>query len=190
MVELVGTMNRGIINTGLCKKAARFAQERHAKQQRKYTGEPYFNHLVEVAVTLDWAGEDEATVCAGFLHDTLEDTDTTFFEIGEHFGLEVATLVDMVTDIAPSGGLNRARRKELERNHLRNASPAGKSLKLADLLSNTPSIMERDPKFGRVYLEEKRLLLPFLREGNPVLYRMASNVLQRFAAENPEQPQR
>jgi (p)ppGpp synthase/HD superfamily hydrolase len=189
MLELVGTMNRGVINTGLCKKAARFARERHDRfpkkpenRFRKYTGEPYFNHVVEVAVLLDWAGEEEHTVCAGFLHDTLEDTETTFFELGEHFGLHVATLVDMVTDVAPpQAGLNRAQRQAIERNHLRGASPEGKSLKLADVCSNTVSIMERDPKFGPVYLEEKRLLLPFLRGGNPLLFAQASHILSKWS---------
>jgi hypothetical protein len=87
-----------------------------------------------------------------------------------------------VTDVAPpEKGLNRAARKHIERNHLRNASPGGKSVKLADICSNSGSIMERDAKFGRVYLEEKRLLLPYLRGGNPLLFEQASHIIQRYS---------
>jgi (p)ppGpp synthase/HD superfamily hydrolase len=174
---------RSILRTGLCQKAYRFALAKHGDQKRKYTGEPYINHPVEVAVTLDWAGEDEATVCAGFLHDTIEDTDTTFFELIDEFGVDIATLVVEVTDVAPPGpNINRARRKEIERNHLRSASPRGKSVKLADTLSNTPSILALDPGFGRVYLQEKRLLLPYLREGNPLLFEEARRFLGKATA--------
>lgn len=169
-----------VLDNYICKKAARFAQAKHEKQPRRYTGEPYFNHLVEVAVTLAWAGEGEDTVSAGFLHDTLEDTNTTFFELADEFGLNIATLVDEVTDIAPpKEGMNREKRKEIERNHLRAASPCGKSVKLADMLSNTPSIIARDPGFAKIYLPEKRLLLPYLKAGNPLLFEMASSFLSK-----------
>lgn len=168
-----------ILGTGLCKKAYRFAKERHGDQKRKYTGEPYINHTVEVAVTLDWLGYDENLVCAGFLHDTLEDTDTEFFELVHEFDVDIANLVAEVTDVAPpAAGLNRAKRKEIERNHLRNASPRGKTLKLADSYSNTPSIIERDPGFAKVYIHEKRLLLPYLKAGDPTLFKLVSDVLR------------
>lgn len=176
-----------IIKSELCQKAARFARERHDRfpkkpenRFRKYTGEPYFNHCVEVAVTLAWAGESEEVISAGFLHDTIEDTDTTFFDLVDHFGIYTATLVAEVTDIAPPAeGMNRAQRKEIERNHIRSASYCGKSIKLADMLSNTSSIVERDLKFARVYVPEKRLLLPFLRDGNPLLFKQASEMLAK-----------
>jgi (p)ppGpp synthase/HD superfamily hydrolase len=171
-----------IINTNrLCSRAAKFAAEKHKYQKRNYTREPYFNHCVEVAVTLEWAGEDEETICAGLLHDTIEDTPTTFFELVDVFGVDIATLVSEVTDIAPpTEGMNRAQRKEIERNHLRAASPRGKSVKLADIMSNTVSIAERDPGFAKVYLPEKKLLLPFLREGNPLLYERASAIVAKL----------
>ncbi len=47
------------------------------------------------------------------------------------------------------------------------------TIKLADLISNTRSIVERDPKFAVTYLAEKRELLKVLTDGDPALYRMA-----------------
>lgn len=54
------------------------------------------------------------------------------------------------------------------------ASPAAKTIKLADLIDNTRSIVERDPKFAQIYLAEKALLLEVLREGDATLWAMAA----------------
>src|SRR5947209_17569519 len=81
--------------------AACFAAERHAQQKRKgESQEPYINHLIEVAELI--AGSDSRLdpelIMAGFLHDTVEDTGTTFTELEERFGSDVAALVAEVTD--------------------------------------------------------------------------------------------
>src|SRR6185369_10989910 len=81
--------------------AARFAAEKHAQQKRKgVNGEPYFNHLLEVAELIAASGEDldVELVMAGFLHDTVEDTGVTFPELEGLFGSDVAGLVAEVTD--------------------------------------------------------------------------------------------
>lgn len=148
----------------LIQKAAKFAAERHTGQTRKYTGEPYFNHCHEVARTLSDAlcvvrDPDEEAIAAAYLHDTLEDTDTTYAELLKEFGARVADLVLQVTDVSKPEDGNRAARKKLDREHIWEASAMGQMIKLADLISNTHSIVERDPEFAKVYLEEKRLLL-------------------------------
>ncbi|MGZ4872431.1 MAG: HD domain-containing protein, partial [Candidatus Angelobacter sp.] len=69
--------------------AARFAAEKHAQQKRKgENGEPYFNHLLEVAelVAASSRDLDVELVMAAFLHDTVEDTGVTLPELEEHFG--------------------------------------------------------------------------------------------------------
>src|SRR6202043_3823404 len=81
--------------------AADFAARRHVKQRRKgAAGEPYINHLAEVAMLLAGASDasDAALVAAGFLHDALEDTPTEYEELVARFGTDVADLVAEVTD--------------------------------------------------------------------------------------------
>ncbi len=80
------------------KKAYRFATEKHSNQQRK-SGEPFIVHPVSVARILSDLNMDATSVVAGFLHDTLEDTDTTYEEIESLFGKEVADIVEGVTKI-------------------------------------------------------------------------------------------
>ena len=75
-----------------------FASERHSEQTRA-SGAPYVEHLVYTAWLLADLRFDAATVIAGLLHDTLEDTDTSFDELAQRFGREVAELVDGVTKI-------------------------------------------------------------------------------------------
>ena len=79
--------------------AAVFAAKKHGDQKRK-TGEPYLIHPIAVAEILVHIGMDADTVCAGLLHDTLEDTDTTEEEISTTFGKEVGETVQAVTKIS------------------------------------------------------------------------------------------
>ena len=53
------------------------------------------------------------------------------------------------------------------------ATPEAKTIKLADLIDNTKSIVEHDPRFAKVYLEEKRLLLEVLKDGDETLWQQA-----------------
>ena len=55
---------------------------------------------------------------------------------------------------------------------------AGKTIKLADLISNTQSIVANDPGFARIYLREKASLMDVLREGDPDLWASANHLLQ------------
>lgn len=71
-----------------------FATKAHEGQLRKVTQSPFIIHPLAVGCTLADAGEDEDVVVAGFLHDTVEDTDVTLDQIRDEFGDEVAELVD------------------------------------------------------------------------------------------------
>jgi guanosine-3',5'-bis(diphosphate) 3'-pyrophosphohydrolase len=84
---------------GLAREAYGFAREAHAGQERKGDGSPYINHPIELARLLHAAGHtDQELLAAAFLHDTVEDTDTTLEEIGEAFGAGVRDLVDAMTE--------------------------------------------------------------------------------------------
>lgn len=77
----------------LIEKAKQFAKKAHEGQMRKLTGTPMFEHLERVANILQEAGFPEEVVAAGFLHDTVEDTDVTIEDILLHFGEKVAFIV-------------------------------------------------------------------------------------------------
>lgn len=80
-------------------KAYNYANDLHKGQYRQ-SGEEYIIHPLTVAYILAELGADSDTICAGLLHDTLEDTNTTKEEIAENFGSDVANLVDGVTKIS------------------------------------------------------------------------------------------
>jgi (p)ppGpp synthase/HD superfamily hydrolase len=151
------------------KQAIAFARIAHGDQVRKYTGEEYYNHPIEVAETVATVTDDTNMYIAAILHDTVEDTVATTEDIELFFGSDVATLVSELTDVSrPSDG-NRAARKAKDRDHLAKASPRAQTIKYADLLSNTASISEHDPSFAVVYLREKKELLDVMLDGDPIL---------------------
>ena len=165
-----------IESVSLVEQARVFASEAHAvvQQVRKYTGEPYINHPQEVvAILLEYGITDPVMLAAAWLHDVVEDTGVPSEAIHAAFGNEVGCLVDGLTDTtAPSDG-PRAVRKAKARAYLAAQSPACKTIKLADLISNTRSIAERDPVFAVTYMAEKRLLLEVLRKGDAHLWAVA-----------------
>ncbi|MDH4266913.1 MAG: HD domain-containing protein, partial [Deltaproteobacteria bacterium] len=84
---------------GMIEKAYVFSAKVHQGQVR-LSGEPYLIHPLEVAAILADMKMDIATVASGLLHDTVEDTYTTFDEIKQTFGPEIAGLVDGLTKIS------------------------------------------------------------------------------------------
>jgi len=127
-------------------RALDFAARKHVHQRRKgELAEPYINHLSDVARLLAEAtnGEDATLVVAGLLHDTLEDTETTFDELAKEFGREVADLVAEVTD---DKSLPRTERKRLQIEQAPKKSRRAKMIKLADKASNLHSILLSPPK--------------------------------------------
>lgn len=152
-----------------------FAREVHAGHVRKYTGAPYFDHLAEVAgITASVAGQygllAEEMIATAFLHDCVEDRGVTLAEIDARFGNLVAIGVSGLSDLE-SG--NRAERKKLARDRLDLCSGWIQTIKVADLISNTASIVQHDHKFAVVYLSEARLLLDVLGKADPRLLAMA-----------------
>ncbi|CAJ0925538.1 unnamed protein product [Ranitomeya imitator] len=127
-------------------EAANFAAEKHKAQRRKDAEEtPYINHPIGVARILSHeAGIDDVAVLqAALLHDTVEDTNTTFLEIEETFGLEVRRIVEEVTD---DKTLPRMRRKQLQIEHAPHCSHKAKLVKLADKLYNLRDLKRSTPK--------------------------------------------
>lgn len=161
-------------------KAKEFATAAHARigQKRKYSGEDYIVHPAEVAELVRSVPHTEEQLAAAWLHDTVEDTGVTFGEIYLQFGLAVLRLVEDLTDVSKPEHGNRAARRTIDLEHTRKGSPEAHTVKLADLISNSRSIIERDLGFAKVYLPEKARLLPVLRDGDPALYAYAYRLLE------------
>ena len=161
----------------IVRKAQVYAMAAHAAvgQKRKYTGEPYIVHPAEVAsIVASVPGATPDMVAAAWLHDVIEDTGCTFTDVHMAFGIDIATMVGWLTDVSKPEDGNRARRKAIDREHTAQAPAEVQTIKLADLISNSRSIMQHDPEFARVYLEEKRLLLEVLTRGDAGLHARAS----------------
>jgi (p)ppGpp synthase/HD superfamily hydrolase len=159
-------------------RAKQFATQAHASidQRRKYSGELYIVHPAAVVEIVRSVDHTEAMLAAAWLHDTVEDTPVTLEDIKREFGDEVAELVEMLTDVSRPEDGNRAVRKEIDRQHTARASRAAKTIKLADLIENSCSILAHDRGFARTYLREKARLLEVLQEGDSALLQQATEI--------------
>lgn len=97
LIALVRTYNPRS-NADLIRKAYDYGRKMHEGQFR-HSGEPYFSHPVAVAAILTEQRLDDATIITALLHDTIEDTRSTYTEVAQMFGAEVAELVDGVTKL-------------------------------------------------------------------------------------------
>lgn len=154
-------------------KAMLYAMDKHKNQVRKYTGEMYFAHLAEVAGITASVSTDPVHIAVAYLHDVMEDRGISYTELLLEFGPTVADGVGWLSDLEKG---NRATRKELSRQRLAMAPGWVQTIKCADLISNTKSIVKFDPTFAKVYLAEKRLLLDVIRNANPLLWSAASGM--------------
>lgn len=156
--------------------AHEFAAYAHRDQKRKYTGEPYFNHCEEVARLVSTVTNDSDMISAAYLHDVVEDTDISSYVISQVFSSKISDLVWWLTDKSRPEDGNRAARKKIDREWLGRAPNDAKTIKCADLISNTRSIVDRDPKFAKTYLAEKRLLMPCLVGADERLWSAANEL--------------
>jgi guanosine-3',5'-bis(diphosphate) 3'-pyrophosphohydrolase len=126
-------------------RAISFAAEKHRNQRRKdEEASPYINHPIALAALLVSVGgvEDVVVLQAAILHDTVEDTDTTFAELAEHFGAQVASIVQEVTD---DKNLPKADRKQMQIDHAPHASREAALVKLADKICNLRDVVDAPP---------------------------------------------
>lgn len=158
-------------------KALDFATEAHKDQVRKYTGEPYIFHPIEVAQIVWNATEDINAASAALLHDVVEDTDVTAEEILKEFGPEVAELVHFVTKASEHSDGVRAIRKEMDRVHYAKGPALAQTIKLADVISNSVDVVEHDPGFAKIYLVEQGNLVASLTAGDYKLFELATEAI-------------
>jgi guanosine-3',5'-bis(diphosphate) 3'-pyrophosphohydrolase len=162
--EIIDTMaSKNSSDIALVSKAYEFSEEAH-KAQKRYSGDPYFIHPAEVGFYLAQAGLDANAICAGFLHDTIEDAGVKASTIEEQFGKEVLALVEGVTKL----GALRYRGLERHTESLRKLFAATAKdirvliIKLMDRLHNarTLQFVPKEEKRKRIALETLEIYAP------------------------------
>lgn len=139
-------------------RAVAFAAEKHKDHRRKdANASPYINHLTSVASVLAEEGNvtDEDLILAAILHDTVEDTETTFEELEEHFGRTIAGIVREVTD---DKTLKKEVRKRLQEERAPRVSSRAKQLKIADKICNVRDVMHNPPSGWSIERKQEYLL--------------------------------
>lgn len=170
-------------------KAMELARKAHASQRRKYTNAPYTDHLAEVAGIVATVTDfdtitPEALIATAWLHDIVEDCGYTAERLWAELDPRSESITE--TDQVVRGVLwlsdfeegNRAMRKLLSRERLNRAPAWVQTIKCADLISNTGSIVQFDPEFAKVYLEEKRQLLEVMTKADRRLWNIANQLSQ------------
>jgi len=160
--------------TDIERQVLEYARSAHRGQTRKYTGEDYIVHPINVALAVSAEYDDKHMTCAALLHDVLEDTEVTFTALRTFLhGImkpmsaeRVLQLVVELTDVYTKEAfphLNRAHRKRLEAQRLAKVSYDAQCIKLADIRDNQESIVQHDPKFAKVFMSEKEFLLGLMQ---------------------------
>jgi guanosine-3',5'-bis(diphosphate) 3'-pyrophosphohydrolase len=126
--------------------AEEYAKKKHSNQLRKDGITTQYEHLKSVVTRLKGLGiTDEDVLCAGWLHDVIEDTDTTFENINSLFGKNVALLVLALSkEKIPQ-------KKIMESNYIHNlqiSSTEAKIIKLCDISSNLNTIHHSNLSYG------------------------------------------
>jgi len=125
--------------------AVHFSAEKHKYQRRKNIQQtPYICHPIRVADLLTKVAKvtDIRVLISALLHDTVEDTDTSFEEITHRFGSQIAAIVREVTD---DKTLPKQVRKQQQIDHAPHVSTEAKLVKLADKLDNLTDLLTTTP---------------------------------------------
>jgi (p)ppGpp synthase/HD superfamily hydrolase len=162
----------------LIQDALMLAIKAHDGQRRKYTGEPYSTHPIAVSKIVETIDHTPEMVIAALLHDVVEDTDVTFRELRDEFGSKVAELVHYCTNVSDKVDGNRAFRKKMDADHFALGPAESQTIKIADLIHNSLSIIPHDQKFfHKAYKHEKQYLLDILTLSDPILKGQSQSIL-------------
>lgn len=178
----------------ILEQVKQFAEKAHGDQQRKFEPAPYIVHLVRVMELTKEYIQDIPVLAAALLHDVLEDTPVSSGQIndfliplmGEKNTRRTLQLVTELTDVYVKDNYpqwNRRKRKQKEAQRLGQVSPAGQTIKYADIIDNSTTIAKAEDNFVKVYLTECRALLKEMKNGNPQLYKRAVDTVDRCMEE-------
>jgi len=166
----------------------------HLNQKRKYSGAPYIEHPAQVVEMLkSIPGVSDNMIAAAWLHDTVEDCNVTFEDIERECGTRVAQYVADLTDVSRPEDGNRAQRKAIDRLHSSKICASAQTIKLADLIDNTCSILRHVNEgnkeainFAKTYFPEKRMLLEVLQQGDFRLWALADAFCKEYEILNAQ----
>jgi GTP diphosphokinase / guanosine-3',5'-bis(diphosphate) 3'-diphosphatase len=157
--------------------ALSFAALKHRDQRRKDPeASPYINHPIALSrvLSVEAGLYDAKLLAAAVLHDTLEDTQTTFEELRERFGRAVATIVREVSD---DRSLPKADRKRLQIEHAEHLTRRARLVKLADKICNVRDVAANPPRDWnlqrrREYFDWAKAVIDRIRGTNKTLERL------------------
>ena len=167
-------------------KAIKFAAAKHAEQNQTVPGTnlPYVVHLSNVAMEILMASfntenfDVDFAVQVAFLHDTLEDTSTTYDELKREFGTKIAKAVHALTK---NTDLPKEQQMKDSLKRIKSMSPEVWAVKLADRITNLqppPPHWDNDRKIR--YREEAGLILSELKDGNEFLAKRLEEKIEEY----------
>ncbi len=145
-------------------KAIQFAKKAHEGQTRKFSGEPFYNHVDRVLRTVMAHTDNQDLQCGAILHDVIEDCNIQSEQLEYEFNLVVAAIVTELTNIYTKKAypnLARKERKLQEMIRIGKISSSSKLIKLADRIDNVEDF-KRSGQDCEYYLKETRQLLEVL----------------------------
>ncbi|KAA0988933.1 metal-dependent phosphohydrolase [Dyadobacter aurulentus] len=159
-----------------------FVKQLHGSQKRKYSGQPYYTHLLSVADRVSGYVQSGCEIEIALCHDLIEDTECSLATLSSLLislgysveeDAEILASVDDLTDKYTSSRypkLNRKQRKLMEAARIILSRPIAQTVKYADIMDNILSITAEDPSFARIYLAEIDQYIWRIDKGNPALY--------------------
>jgi (p)ppGpp synthase/HD superfamily hydrolase len=168
----------------LINDALMLAIKAHGAKRRKYTGELYVTHPIAVSRIIETVEHTPEMIAAALLHDVIEDTKVTLNDIEDRFGPKVSMFVHYCTNISEKKDGNREFRKKMDIDHFALGPRESQTIKVADMLHNSVSIIKYDQKFFHsTYKHEKQYMLKVLTKADPFLLEQANKIL--IGAWNP-----
>lgn len=146
----------------ITEKAKQYATRKHQGQKRK-TGEDYIVHPINVASLLEQFKKShniDSLMAAAYLHDTLEDTDTTYYELVREFGYEIAGIVmELTTNEDMKRAIGKERYMAYKLKHMTSWALA---IKLCDRLHNVSDLSLQDEEFRQRYSNETLFVINYV----------------------------
>ena len=162
--------------------AKSFATKKHNGQKR-LDGKDYITHPIKVAEFVKIFKESkniEDLICASYLHDTLEDTDTTFYELTNIFGPTISNLVqELTTNENLKNELGKTKYLQIKMNHMTNWAL---TIKLCDRLSNIKDISSCKLSFINKYIIETLEIIEYLLDKR-ILNNTQLNIIKNIIKE-------
>jgi len=159
----------------IIQKAHIFAKRKHADKKRKFSGELYYSHPVSVAERLmgfDELKDDMEVIASAYLHDILEDTESTYEEIVREFNRDIADIVAELTsdeDLYKGDPEHKARKKgDYLARKISQMSDKARLVKLADRENNVSDLDVCGSEFAERYARETKIILDQIQAKNEI----------------------